>query len=322
MPAPSSSLATLRPDIAESFTEFDIEQNHRGFVWDQLMPVFDVAKASGNFGRIPVEQLLQQRDTKRAPGSGYARGKWNFVPDVYVTVEHGAEEPVDDNEAQMYADYFDAEQISGLRARDAVLSNAERRVIDALLSTSTFANGAASAVWTNASGATPIDDVEAAIIAIYDACGLWANTIGMSYKTFRLLRNCDQIIERIQSNGAGDRTVATDITVQQLEQVFDIPKIVVAGATENSANEGQAATFGQIWDESKVWIGVTADSNDIRKPCVGRTFHWSQDGSSIGGTVESYRDETVRADIIRVRHQVGEKILYPEAARIITGVKA
>jgi hypothetical protein len=144
----------------------------------------------------------------------------------------------------------------------------------------------------------------------------------MSYQTFRLLRNCDEIIERIQSNGSGDRTLATDITVQQLAQVFDVPKIVVAGSSQNTAAEGQTAAFGQIWDRTKVWVGVTADSNDIRKPCVGRTFHWSQDGSSIAGTVESYRDETVRSDIIRVRHQVGEKILFPEAGYILTGIQA
>ena len=70
MPSPTTSLATLRPDLAESFEEFDLDQNIRGFVWDQIFPVFDAAMASGNFGRIPVEQLLQQRDTKRSPGSG------------------------------------------------------------------------------------------------------------------------------------------------------------------------------------------------------------------------------------------------------------
>jgi hypothetical protein len=322
MPSPSSSLATLRPDIAESFTEFDVEQNQRGFVWDKLMPVFDVGKASGNFGRIPVEQLLQQRETRRNPGSGYARGKWTFLPDTYATVEHGAEEPVDDNEAKMYSDYFNAEQISGLRARDAVLSNAERRVIAKLLNTSTFLDSAVGTVWTNAGGASPITDIETAITAIYDACGLWANTIGLSYKTFRLLRNCDEIIERINSAGAGSQTRAEDITVQQLAAVFDVPKIVVAGSSQNGAAEGQAASFEQIWDPTKVWVGVTADGQDFRAPCVGRTFHWAEDGSSIAGTVESYRDEPIRADVIRVRHQVDEKILYAEAGYILTGVQA
>jgi len=318
MPSPSSSLATLRPDIAESFTEFDLEQNINGFIWDQLMPTFDVGRASGNFGRIPIEQLLQNRDTERAPGSGYARGKWKFEPDSFATREHGAEEPVDDNEAAMYADYFDAEVVSALRARSAVLMNAERRVISKVLSISN--TDTAAVKWDLPATAKPIDDIEAAVLAIYDASGLWPDTLCMSRKTFRLLRNVEQILDRIASSGAGSPTKATDVTASMLAQVFDIPKIVIAGSTENTANMGQPGAFGQIWDESKVFIGRTASSNDFREPCIGRTFHWSGDGSQIAGTVESYRDETVRADIIRVRHQVDEKLLYEEAGFILEDV--
>jgi hypothetical protein len=318
MPSPSSSLATLRPDIAESFTEFDLEQNINGFIWDQLMPTFDVGRASGNFGRIPIEQLLQNRDTERAPGSGYARGKWKFEPDSFATREHGAEEPVDDNEAAMYADYFDAEVVSALRARSAVLMNAERRVISKVLSISN--TDTAAVKWDLPATAKPIDDIEAAVLAIYDASGLWPDTLCMSRKTFRLLRNVEQILDRIASSGAGSPTKATDVTASMLAQVFDIPKIVIAGSTENTANMGQPGVFGQIWDESKVFIGRTASSNDFREPCIGRTFHWNGDGSQIAGTVESYRDETVRADIIRVRHQVDEKLLYEEAGFILEDV--
>jgi hypothetical protein len=318
MPSPSTSLATLRPDISGSFTEFDLEQNINGFVWDQLMPVFEVASSSGQFGRIPIEQLLQNRDTLRAPGSGYARGKWTFEEDSYATKEHGAEEPVDDNESKMYAEYFDAETVSALRARSMVLMNAEKRVVAKILSNSRTAD--ASVKWNLPATAKPLDDVEAAVQAIYDASGLWPDTMALSYKTFRLLRNVDQIIERIASTGAGSPTKATDITTSMLAAVFDIPKIVVAGATQNTANKGQAGSFSQIWDQTKVWVGRTASGNDFREPCIGRTFHWSADGSQIAGTVESYRDETVRADIIRVRHQTAEKELYGEAGRLIAAV--
>jgi len=320
MPSPSTSLATLRPDIAGSFTEFDLQQNINGFVWDQLMPVFDVASASGQFGRIPIEQLLQNRDTARAPGSGYARGKWTFEEDSYATKEHGAEEPIDDNEAKMFAEYFDAEVVSALRARSAVLMNAEKRVINKLLDTSTFTNANATVKWNLPATAVPITNVEAAVQAVYSASGIWPDTIAMSYKTFRLLRDVEQIIDRIASVGAGSPTKATDITASMLAAVFDIPKVVVAGATQNTANKAKAGVFSQIWDETKVWIGKTASGNDFREPCVGRTFHWSADGSQIAGTVETYRDETVRADIVRVRHQTAEKILYPEAGRLITEV--
>jgi hypothetical protein len=58
----------------------------------------------------------------------------------------------------------------------------------------------------------------------------------------------------------------------------------------------------------------------MRDACIGRTFHWSQDGSSIGGTVESYRDERVRGDVIRVRHDVDEIVLYPQAGHLLSNV--
>lgn len=318
MASPSTSLATLRPDISGSFTEFDLEQNINGFVWDQLMPVFNVAQASGTFGIIPIEQLLQSRDTLRAPGSGYNRGKFTFTTGSYATREHGAEEPVDDNEAAMYAEYFDAEVVAALRARHVVLANAESRVINALLSNANSTNAAVK--YDVPATAVPITDVENAVNAIYDRTGVWPDTLGMSRKTFRLLRNCDQIIERIQSAGAGNPTKASDITVQMLSAVFDLPKIVVAGSSRNSANAGQAASLGQIWDRTKMIVCKTASGNDFREPCIGRTFHWSADGSSVSGTVESYRDETIRGDVLRVRHQVEEKILYPEMGQIIAAV--
>ena len=48
--------------------------------------------------------------------------------------------------------------------------------------------------------------------------------------------------------------------------------------------------------------------------------HHLLDGSSIGGTVESYRDENVRANIIRVRHDVDELVLYPQAGHLLSNI--
>jgi hypothetical protein len=63
-----------------------------------------------------------------------------------------------------------------------------------------------------------------------------------------------------------------------------------------------------------------ATDQDIRTPCVARTFHWSEDGSQIGGTVETYYDDPRRSNIVRVRHQVDELVLYPETGHLISNV--
>lgn len=324
MPSPSSSLATLRPDLAESFVEFDLAMDQAGFIANRVFPVIEVASQAGTFGKIPIEQLLQNRDTKRAPGSGYARGEFTFETAVYACLEHGAEEPVDDREAKMYAEYFNAEQIASLRAYSAVLRNAEQRVADAVFNTSTWTGGALTTAitneWDDATNAVPLTDVEAAVQKIYDNSGLWANALVINRKVFRNLRNSDQIVERIQSAGAGSPTKANDITEAMLAQAFDLEHIIVAGSSKNGAKEGQAAAPAQIWSGEYAMVCKVANSGDFKEPCIGRTFHWSDDGSSIGGTVETYRDEAVRSDITRVRHDVDEIVLYPQAGHLLSNV--
>jgi hypothetical protein len=323
MPSPTSSLATLRPDLA-TFLEFDLESERSGYIATQVFPVIDVISQAGTFGKIPLEQLLQQRTTLRAPGSGYARGNWTFERAVYQADEHGAEEPVDDREAQMYAEYFQAEQISTMRAFSSVLRNAEQRVADAVFNPTTW-NGSAlttgvSNEWDDAPACTPITDVEAAVRKIYDGSGLWANALVINKKVFRNLRNSAQIIDRINSEGAGNASKASDVTADMLARVFDLDFVIVAGTSRNSAREGQAASPVQIWSDEYAMVCKVATSADMREPCIGRTFHWSADGSSIGGTVESYREESVRSDIIRVRHDVDEVVLYPEAGHLLSNI--
>jgi len=132
MPSPSSSLATLRPDLAGSLMEFDLQMNLNGFVGSSVLPVTNVDRESGKFGKISLESLLQNSNTKRAAGAGYSRGNWTFTDASFACEEYGQEEPVDDREARIYADYFDAELVSTLRARSTIMVEAEKRIAAAV----------------------------------------------------------------------------------------------------------------------------------------------------------------------------------------------
>jgi hypothetical protein len=322
MPSPSTSLATLRPDLAGSLEEYDLVADRQGFIASRVLPVFEVAKASGKFGKIPIEQLLQNRDTKRAPGTGYSRGSFTFTDLGYATEEHGAEEPVDDREASLYRDYFSAEQVASNRAYDAVLRNAEMRAAALLFNATAFAAQKTTVTneWDDAANATPITDVEAAVQTIWTRTGLWPNALIINRLVFRNLRNCEQIIERIQSAGAGNATKPSDITAAMLAAVFDLEEVIVSGLPKNAAKEGQPASIAPIWSSEYAMIARIARSQDVREPCLGRTFHWGEDGSQIGGTVETYRDETVRSDVVRVRHDVDELLIHSEAAQLLENI--
>lgn len=323
MPSPTSALSTQRPDLA-TFLEFDLESEKAGYVATKVFPVINVASQAGNFGKIPLEQLLQERETLRNSGSGYARSNWNFSPATYATAEHGAEEVLDDRDLKLYADYFDAAQISTLRAFSSVLRNAEARVADAVFNATTWSGGSLTTVvtneWDDATNAVPITDVEAAVSKVYDGSGLWANALVINRRVFRNLRNCEQIIERINSSGAGSPSKASDVTEAMLAAVFDLEHIIVAGTSKNSATEGAAPVPTQIWSSEYAMVCKIANSGDMREPCIGRTFHWAEDGSVIGGMVESYREEARRGEVIRVRHETAEVVLYAEAGHLLSNV--
>lgn len=323
MPTPSSSLSTLRPDLA-AFFEFDLDMEANGFIANQVFPVVETGLQSDNPGKVPVEQLLFQGDTKRTSGGNYNRGSFKFETFSYATEENGWEEPVDERDKKRYRHLIDAEQIAASRAMSVVMRNHEQRVADAVFNTSTWTGGSLTTdvtnEWDDAANATPIADVQLARNLIYDNSGLWPNALIINRKVFHNLQNVSTIIDRINSAGAGHASKPSDITVAMLAQVFDLDYILVAGVSKNTASEGQTASIQQIWDDEYAMVCRVATTNDMREPCIGRTFHWSEDGSNIGGTIETYWEEQCRSDIIRVRHETDEVVMYPEAGHLLGNI--
>jgi len=327
MPSPSTSLNSVTSrnnDLGGSVEEFDLMAEQAGYIGSDIAPVLDVQLVAGTFGRIPVAQLLQERETLRAPGAGYSRGTWTFAVDSYATQEHGTEEPVDENEAKMFVEYFEAELVSRNRAMSAVLRNAEKRwaakIFDPAVWTGAPLTTAITNEWDDFTNATPINDVEAAVRKMWDSSGIWANALVINRHVFRNLRLCAQIIDRITASGAGKPAKPSDITAEMLAAVFDIGRVVVGGGAKNLAKEGAAASFGKIWSDEYAMVCKIAESNDVREPCIARTLHWAADGSNVLGTVEDYEEPQTRSKIIRVRHQVAEKIFYKEAGHLISNV--
>ena len=320
MPSPATSTAVLRPDLGLAVQEYDALADINGYIAQRVLPVFESALQSAQFARIPIEALLQNPEIDRAPGAAYNRGDWKFTSDNFATKEYGEEEAVDDRESRIQARYFDAEAIAATRAQSIVLRAAEIRAAAALFNAVTFSAHPVSIQWDNLTTATPIADVEAAVRRVWAACGLWPNALILDRSVFRNLRNCSQIIDRINSAGAGNRTVPRDVTAAMLATVFDLDEVIVAGSPKNTANEAQAVAISPIWSGEYAMVARVARTNDLREPCLGRTIHWGEDGSQIGGLFESYYSDERRSNIIRCRHDVDEKLLYVKSADLLSNI--
>lgn len=319
-PASSASVTNLRPDLAGLMQEFDAALDTDGFIGYRILRPKDVALQSSPFGKLPIEQILKNPETARGSGGNYNRRTWKFETDNYATSEHGLEGVVDERNARIYEHYVQAEAVTASLVRADVLRNAEKRVADLIFNTSTWTPTAITNEWDDYSNATPIVDVESKVQAIWGASGLWPNAMVMNRKVFRNLRNCSQVIDRISASGAGDKIKPSDITAEMLARVFDLPYIIVGGGAKNTAKEGQAATIASIWSDEYCWIGRVATSDMIEEPCIGRTFHWSADGSAIGGAIDSYLSNEARGNVVRVRHEVHEKIIHSACGGLLSNI--
>ena len=263
MVAPSSA-TFQRPDLGAAFQEFDLVAAQAGYVGLQIYTPFETALASANFSVIPVEQLLQQRETLRAPGAGYSRGTYTFEQSSFTTNDHGAEEPIGDRERNIYAYSFDLERVAAERAVGFVLRQHEQQVADAIMDTGSISNTAATAVWSNNSTGRPVDDVIAALNSIRTQSGLLGNCVVMDLSLFRHLQTSDQILDRIKYTGGNADPAA--VNAQALAGVFGVEKVIIAGGVKNTAAQGQAASLGAIFDGAKCFVGKVATGADLRDP--------------------------------------------------------
>lgn len=322
MPFPSTSTAVVRKDLAGLLEPFDGEMDRRGFVGNQILPMTSTPNAAGRFPKLAPEELLRFNvNVGRSPDGTYKRDDYKWVDDNYTTQEWGGEGKVDDRLKNMYRTYFDLEAVAQKKTIDRVLRAQELRIAALIFDTTRWTGASyflsAANKWTSPVLATPIDDVDFAKRKVRTNFGRWPNTIVFNYSNLMYLRNTAQVQERIASSGAGQSIKASEININQIASVFDIQKVLVAGAVKNTNYEGRSVAYADIWSDSYAWVGYTSDSEDISDPTVGRVFHWDEDGGTPLGHVETYRDETRRSDIVRVRHEVFEKILFTECGFLI-----
>lgn len=311
MPRPTSNTVLQRPDLGALAYEYLIDAPNRGFIGLDLLPVFEVPDQSADYPIIPVEALLSDHDTLRAPRGTYNRDDWEFKTGTYKCVEHGVEASIDDTEARLYARYFDAEAITTTIAINKILRAHERRVA-ALLQAN--ANTDDVTIEWSSPAATAREDVETARETMRSRWGITPNVAVMSYKVFRNVVNTTALKDAMKYTNPVE-IGSEDAQRRLLAQYLGLENILIGSAQRNAAKKGQTASLADLWDDEYVHLVRTSagGQGNLREPVYGRTFLWQEDAPQIT-VVESYREEQRRSTVIRVRQHVGEAVIFAGAA--------
>jgi hypothetical protein len=314
----NTSGATIRGDINIKVEEAAAADKF--FIAQRVLPMVLVGLKSGSYPKLTrsATELLTPNSTIRNPKSEYARTQRAWTSDTYDCVDRGLEEPVDDAESQDIGRFFNAEVATARFVLRSMMLDYEIRVQQTLFSTTNFgAATAASVAYTMANIATinfPKDILDA--IERVNDNGSQANTIVMSSTILNRLKQSTLLQNFIRGNRPNDS--ALNITAGDIQSAFadnGIENVYIGRARYNSAKKGQSYSAASVWGTSSIWVGEVqggpADGGG-----AGRTFVWNDNGSGLFVT-ETYREDKIRSNIVRVRQNTAEKIVDGSAGTLI-----
>lgn len=317
---PFSKQAMQRPDLGAVAYETILGGGNQGFIGMNVMPIFDTVLQSAEYPVIPTEALLKSHDTSRSARGSYNRDTYDFILQNFSCKENGHEELLDDSEASLYARYFDAESVAVERGSGILLRSLEQRIADIAQNTANAAGTAPVAnAWSNPATATPKADVKDAISSLRNASGIKADTAVMGYDAFQNVLVTNELKTYLQYTSP-HLVESEDAQKQVLARYLGVRQVLVGDSVKDSAKKGKATVITDIWDNAKVCVmKLSSGGQDLKEPAFGRTFLWTADSPSVI-TTETYRAETQRSNVYRVRQYTDEAVQFIGANYILTGI--
>lgn len=286
-----------------------------GWAGAQLAPMFRTAEQNAKYAVFDKENFLNRpKNIQRAPGTPYSHSGMSLSEDSYNCEDKGHAVVVDETQRKKYRNQFDAD-FAAIRRAMMVVRYGHEREVKALVDAGTVPSSTPGTKW-DASGSDPKGDIKALRKAFRDGCGMDPNTLTINKDVAEALYEHPDLIDLFKYS-----QVAV-LGAEDIARVFKIPRVIIAGEYEQSAEEGLTSSITQIWGDDAIF-SVTDNSQDLEAPNAFRTFVWTEDSGGeddIDTVVESEPVKEIRSDRHTVRHNTDVKTTGSMLVRKLTSV--
>ena len=315
----SNSAAVFRGDIAGVLEQ--AKDWESGLIGTKIMPVLNVPVRAGQYPSFQLKegQLLKSDIKQRAVGAAYARMVNSYNQETYQTQEYGVENPLDDTVNLDVSRFFDAEVMAAKLAQRKLMLGHELRVAAKIFDSGTFTATNSGTAYTTANLAT-FDvglDVQDAIDRLL-AKGESANNLKVviPYAVWTRIRASTKFQNRLRGAGVSSDTILNAST-QAAADVFGVQEVLIGRASYDSAPEGVAFASANAWAVTYIFVGsVSEGSAGYFGGGAGFTLNWSEYGPAFG--VSTYREESIKSNIVRASQYVTEKVVNANAGQLVT----
>jgi hypothetical protein len=247
-------------------TNLSIAYANNKFIGTQLMPVISVPQLAGSWYTYSKRNGLSGPDDALGARSKANEITTNVSLDTYACVGYGLEDFISELDLQILDEPLGdlADLVVGV---NNVLDLKEEMRIATVLTTAGNFPGQTAALaggdrWDTATS-DPVGDINAAIDALWQGDGTTKLIAYSGPEVFRALQSNVGILDHFPTaNGA--------VTKEQVMSLFpEIDEYLVGRARKDTANEGQAAVYANVWGKQ---FGIIAVSTSPRRRSLAFGF--------------------------------------------------
>ena len=289
----------------------------QGMIWDQVFPVIQVPKQNNVYYVWNRANWLRRENAERAPLTQANQIDPQVSSDTYFARNFALGVKTSWEDLDNADDALEFRNSNSNLILDNLNLNAEFRMATAILNTSNV--GSSNTLANNydvVAATTPITDMDNGLESIRSVTGYNANLGLFGPLTWRRFRRHPDVIDFIR--GKGDNVGGGGVTEQQVANAWNLSRVLVGNAIQNTAAEGAAGTFSDVWSNHIALLHVAANPGRMT-PTYGYTFQWKPAGFPAPFTVRRYDDEKIMAEVQEVHHFQDEKIVSTALGFLIIG---
>jgi len=306
MPTPTRSDVHVNAPLTNVSIAYLQEADH--FIASKCFPNISVPKQSDLYFQYDQGDFMRSTAQLRAPGTESAGAGYNLTTASYSANAIALHKDVDDQiranaDAPLNMDSdatkFLTQQMLIKRDRDWASSFFSG---GSWTGSTTAGDITPSTKW-DASGATPIEDIEAQADSIEAKTGFRGNTLVLGVAAYNALKNSADVVDRIRYTQTG--VVSQDL----LASLLGMKNVLVARGVYNSALEGATDSISRIYTTDTALLLYVPDSPSLMQPSAGFTFSWNgySGAGPDGQRVSRFRMDHLRADRIEMEMAYDQK---------------
>jgi len=159
----------------------------------------------------------------------------------------------------------------------------------------------------DAAGSTPIEDIRAQLVSVKKKTGFRPNKLVMGEEVWTILQDHPDFLERIKYTQKGI------VTKDLLASLLELDEVLVGGAIENTAEEGDTDALSFIFGKNALVVYANPRPS-LLMPSGGYTFSWTGylGAAPTGQRILRFRMQHLRSDRIEGEMAYDQKLVAAE----------